>query len=151
MTSLPAAAANRSAAIRTVEEPFDEDHWILDTGTDFDMCPSNILGIRTERSDLGAITAAKGRAYPDHTITTNIDAIQERAEFVTIDGLTVRLLSVGRRCRKHSCRFCWEPCAEVPSFVLRLNETSSQSNAMANPSSPPSSLPSATLQTMTNT
>ena len=45
MSALPAssaAAANRAAASRTVEEPFEDDHWVLDTGTHFDMCPTNI-------------------------------------------------------------------------------------------------------------
>ena len=130
MANLTAAAANRSAFTRSVEAPFDEAHWILDTGADFDMCPQDTFGIRTKRNDLGAIIIANGRAYTDHIIITNIDAIQDKAECVTVDGLTVRLLSVGRRCRKDGCRFCW-----------------SQSSAMANPLSPPSVTPQPTTTT----
>ena len=84
-SSLPAAAANRSAASRTVEEPFEDDHWVLDTGTHFDMCPTNIPGIRTKRNDLGTIITASGPAFPDHTITTCIDAICEKAKCVPVD------------------------------------------------------------------
>ena len=116
-SSLPAAAANRSAASRTVEEPFDDDHWVLDTGTHFDMCPSTTPGIRTKRNDLGTIITASGPAFPDHTITTCIDAIGEKAECVPIEGLSVKLLSVGRRCRIHGARFAWEPFAEVPEYA----------------------------------
>ena len=68
-SSLPAAAANRSAAPHTVEEPFDDDHWVLDTGTHFDMCPSDTLGIHTKPNDLGTIITANGLAFPGHTIT----------------------------------------------------------------------------------
>ena len=120
MSALPAssaAAANRSAASRTVKEPFGDDHWVLDTGTYFDMCPTNTVGIRTKRNDLGTIITASGLAFPDHTITTCIDAISEKAECVPIDGLSVKLLSVGRRCRIHGARFCWEPFAEVPEYA----------------------------------
>ena len=116
-SSLPAAAANRSAAFRTVEEPFDDDHWVLDTGTHFDMCPSDTFGIRTKRNDLGTIIIANGPAFSDHTITTCIDAIGEKAKCVPIEGLSVKLLSVGRRCRIHGARFCWEPFAEVPEYA----------------------------------
>ena len=84
-SSLHEAAANRSAATRTVEEPFDDDHWVLDTGTHFDMCPSIALGIRTKRNDLGTIITASGLAFPDHIITTCIDAIGEKAECVPVE------------------------------------------------------------------
>ena len=84
-SSVPAAAANCSAASRTVEEPFDDDHWVLDTGTHFDMCPSDIIGIRTKRNDLGTIITANGPAFPDHPLTTCIDAIAEKAECVPIE------------------------------------------------------------------
>ena len=92
MATLTVAAANRSAATRSADAPFDEAHWILDTGADFDMCPPDAPGMRTKRNDLGAIIIANGRAYPDHTITTNIDAIQDKAKCVAINGLTIRLL-----------------------------------------------------------
>ena len=67
-SSLPVMAANLSAAFRTVdivEEPFEEDYWVFDIGTHFDMCPSDILGIRNKREDFGTIITANGRAFPD--------------------------------------------------------------------------------------
>ena len=81
------------------------------------MCPTNTHGIRTKRNDLGTIITANGPAFPDHTITTCIDAIGEKAERVPIEGLSVKLLSVGRRCRIHGALFCWEPFAEVPAYA----------------------------------
>ena len=98
MAILTAAAANRPAATRLAEAHFDEALWILDTGADFDMCPPDTFGIPIQRDDLGAVIIANGRAYPNHMITTNIDSIKDNAECLTVDELTVRLLSVGRRC-----------------------------------------------------
>ena len=72
MATLTAAAANRSAATRSAEAPFDEAHCILDTSADFDICPPDEHGIRTKRIDLGAIITANGPAYPDHMITINL-------------------------------------------------------------------------------
>ena len=77
-SSLPAAAANRSAASRTVEEPFDNDHWVFDTGTHFDMCPSDTIGIRTKRTDLGTIITANGLAFPDHTQSLPVSTLSGR-------------------------------------------------------------------------
>ena len=94
-SSLLAAAANRSAASWRVEEPFEEDHWVLDIGTHFDMCPSDTFRIRTKRKDLGTIITAKGPSFPDHTITTCTQAIGEKAECAPIDRLSIKLLSIG--------------------------------------------------------
>ena len=143
MANLLAPAVDRSA-----EAPFDEVHWISDKGAAFDMCPPTIVGIRTERNDFGAIITAKVLAYPDHTITTCMDAIREKTECVIIDGLTVRLLSVGRRCRKNGCRFCWEPLAEVPDYTSP-EESHSRSSPMMIPSVPPSDLQSVTQRPTT--
>ena len=43
-----AAAADRSRASRTNEDPFEKYHWVLDTGTHYDMCPKDTLGIRVK-------------------------------------------------------------------------------------------------------
>ena len=45
------------------------EQWILDTGADYDMCPTGTTGIRTKRNDLNTITIANGDAILDHTIT----------------------------------------------------------------------------------
>ena len=74
------------------------DLWILDSGTHFDMCTTDTLGDRTERDDLGCVVSATGCAFPDHTITTCIDALQEEAECVPLKVLTVDVLAVGKRC-----------------------------------------------------
>ena len=84
VSSLPAAAADRSAASRTCEDPFETNHLVIDIGTHFDMCPANTIGIHIQRKDLGTIITAKGPSYPDCTITTCIDAIGEKAECVPI-------------------------------------------------------------------
>ena len=116
-SSLLAAAANRSAAPHIVEARAEEDHWVLDTGTHFDMCPSYILRIPTKRKDIGTIIAAKGPSIQDRIVTTCIDAIGEKAACVPIAGLSLKLLPVGRRCCIHGCRLCWEPFAEVPEHA----------------------------------
>ena len=111
-------AGRRNASLSAVEPaPFGKDLWILDSGTNFDMCPTDTLGFRTKRGDLGCVISATGSAFPDHTITTCIDALQEEAECVPLDGLTVRLLAVGKRCRRDGCRYCWEPFAEKPTYT----------------------------------
>ena len=97
--------------------PFDEDLWLLDSSTDSDMCPTDTLGSRTKRDDLGCVVSATGYALPDHTITTCIDTLQEEAECVPLDGLSVRLLSVGKRCPRDGCRYCWEPFADKPIYT----------------------------------
>ena len=79
------------------------------------MCPLNTPGIRKKLDDLGCVVSATGVAFPDHTITTCINTLQEEAECVPLDGLTVRLLAVGKRCRRDGCRYCWEPFAEKPT------------------------------------
>ena len=81
------------------------------------MCLLNTPGIRKKRDDLGCVVSAAGAAFPDHTITTCIDTLQEEAECVPLNGLTVRLLAVGKRCRRDGCRFCWEPFAEKPMYT----------------------------------
>ena len=94
-------AGRRNATLFAVEPaPFGKDLWILDSGINFDMCPSDTPGFRTKRGDLGCVISATGSAFPDHTITTCIDALQEEAECVPLDGLTVRLLAVGKKCRR---------------------------------------------------
>ena len=100
-------AGRRNATLSAVLlAPFGKDLWILDSGTSFDMCPSDTLGFPTKRGDLGCVSSATGSAFPDHTITTCIDALQEEAECVPLDGLTVRLFAVGKRCRRDGCRYC---------------------------------------------
>ena len=42
-SSVLAAAADRSAASRTNEDPFEKDHWVLDVGTNYDTCPEHII------------------------------------------------------------------------------------------------------------
>ena len=49
------------------------------------MCPTNTLGIRTKRNDLGTIITASGPAFPDHIITTCIDANGEKAGCVPVE------------------------------------------------------------------
>ena len=89
----------------------------MDSRTNFDLCPTDTPGFRTKRCDLGCVISATGSAFPDHTITTCIDALQEEAECVLLDGLTFRLLAVGKRCRRDGCRYCWEPFAEKPTYT----------------------------------
>ena len=98
--------------------PFDEVLWVLESGANFDMCPSITFGIRIMRNDLGCLISATGPSFPDHTCTTCIDALQEEAKCVTVDGLSVKLLAVGKRCRRDGCRFCWETFAKQ-RFTLR--------------------------------
>ena len=89
-------AGRRNATLSAVEPaPFGKDLWILDSRTNFDMCPTDTIGFRTNSSDLGCAISATGSAFPDHTITTCIDALHEDAECVPLDGLAVRLLAVG--------------------------------------------------------
>ena len=114
--SLPVAAVNSSATSHAVEQSFSEDLWVLDIGARFDMCPSNAFGIRIQRNDHCTIITAGGPAFLDRTVTTCIGAIGEKAECVPVEGLSVGLLSVGRRCRIHGNRFCKEPFATVPEF-----------------------------------
>ena len=64
------------------------------------MCITDAPGDRTERDDLGCVVSATGCAFPDHTITTCIGALHEEAECVPLEGLTVNLLVVGKRCRR---------------------------------------------------
>ena len=111
------AAARRFATSRTFEGPFGEDHWVIATGTHFDACPSNTFRILLKRKYIVTIITAKGPSFPDHTITNYIGAIGGKAECVPIEGLSVELLSVGRRCHIHGCRFCWEPFAEVRQYT----------------------------------
>ena len=92
--------------------PFDEALWILDAGTNFDMCPPNTRGIRKKRNDRGCVVSVTGYAFPDHTITTCIDRLHEEAACVPLTGHSVRLLAVGKRCRRDGCRYCWEHFAE---------------------------------------
>ena len=68
------------------------------------MCPLNTPGIRKKRDDLGCVVSATGVAFPDHTITTCINTLQEESECVPLYGLTVRLLGVGKRCCRDGCR-----------------------------------------------
>ena len=81
------------------------------------MCPTDTRGVRTERDDLGCVVSATGYAFPDHTITICIDALQEEAECVLLKCLTVSPLSVGKRCRRDGCRHCWEPFADTPTYT----------------------------------
>ena len=74
------------------------------------------LGFPTMRNDLGCLISATGLAFPDHTITTCIDALQEEAECAIVDGLSC-FLAAGKRCRRDGCRFCWERFAEKPSYT----------------------------------
>ena len=97
--------------------PFDEALWILDSGANFEMCPSITFGIRTMRNDLGTVISATALAFPDHTITTCIDALQEEAECVPLKCLTVNLLAVGKRCRRDGCRCFWEPFGDKPTYT----------------------------------
>ena len=48
----------------------------------------------------------------------SVDALQEMADCIKGDGLSLRLLSVGRRCKQHGYRFCWEPWADEPTFQI---------------------------------
>ena len=43
-------------------------------------------------NDLGCLISATGRAFPDHTIITCFDALQEEAQCATVDAPSVRLL-----------------------------------------------------------
>ena len=81
------------------------------------MCPAHTLGNRTKRHDLGCGVSVTGCAFPDHTITTFIDAFQEEAECVPLNGFTVNLLAVGERCRRDGCRFRWEPFGDKPTYT----------------------------------
>ena len=69
--------------------PFVEDLMILDSRTNFDMCPTHTHtpGYRPTRDDLGFVVSATGYAFPAHTIITCIDALQEDAECVPLRGL----------------------------------------------------------------
>ena len=81
------------------------------------MCPTNTPGYRTGRGDLGCIVSATGCASPDPAIITCIDALQEEAECVPLEGLTVNLWAVGKRCRRDVCLFCWEPFGDKPAYT----------------------------------
>ena len=81
------------------------------------MCTTNTSGDRTERDDLGCVVSATGCAFPDHTIATCMDALHEEAEFVLLEGLAVNLLTVGKRCRRDGCLFCWEPFGDKPAYT----------------------------------
>ena len=124
--------------------------WIFDIGADYDMCPSNAPGIRTESKNLSAIIAAKGHAFPDLTITTCIGAIWEKAGCVPIEGLSVSFCrsavdaanpiaaSAGSRSRK--CQITYRP----KEFRSRSSGTAIHIFPLPDPQS-------ATQQTMTTT
>ena len=81
------------------------------------MRPTDTLGFRTERADLGCVVSVTGDAFPDRTITSCIDTLQDEAECVLFDGLAVRFLSVGKRCRRDGCRYCLERFADKPTYT----------------------------------
>ena len=75
------SARDRGKCVASLTAPdlrrFDEALWILDAGTNFDMCPSIKFGIRTMRHRLGCLVSATGPAFLDYTFTIFIDAFQE--------------------------------------------------------------------------
>ena len=56
----------------------------MNSRTNFDMCPTDKVGFRTERGDLGCVVSVTVYAFPDHTIIICIDACQEDAECVPL-------------------------------------------------------------------
>ena len=80
------------------------------------MCPADTAGVRMPRTDLCAIITANGIDVPDHSVIVNVDALQEKVDCVELGDLSLRLLSVGRRCKAHGFRFCWEPYAAEPTL-----------------------------------
>ena len=73
-------------------------------------------------NDFNTITTANGDVVPDHKIIVNNGTLHEKVDCVPLDDLSLRLLSVGRRCKAHGCRFCWEPYAAEPRLQNPMGE-----------------------------
>ena len=94
--------------------PFGEDLWNFDLGINFDMCPTDIYGFRTERGDLDCVVSVAAYAFPDHAINIRFGALQEEAGCVSSMVLLAGSYCVSKRCRRDGCHYCGEPfCGET--------------------------------------
>lgn len=91
------------------------EEWLLDTGTGYDICPKHQAG-KPYAGDLVTLETANGMVNTKERQMVALDVLEEDSECLVLD-LSVRALSVGRRCAEYGYEFSWRPWATEPVLI----------------------------------